>query len=687
MLVNQAIELMELILQNEKFIKYGKIQYLNTPISFDIETTSFKDNEGEKVAIMYLWSFAIRDKVIFGRTWDEFKKLLQSINRILNLDEKRQIIIYVHNLSFEFQFMRKHFEWDKVFSINLRKPIYAITNTGICFKCSYLLSSYSLAKLAENIPNNKIKKLVGNLDYSLVHTPITEITKDEYDYSANDVLIVTAFIENEIEKNGNIAKIPLTSTGYVRKFCREKIFTKDSRTNKRNQYYRLMQSLTISSKEEYSTLKHAFLGGFTHGNNLWINTKLSNVASYDFTSSYPAVMCSELYPMSQGQKVYPKTVDELEELTHYYCVVMKICLYDVESKINFEHYLSYSRVLYEEKALQENGRIYKADKIVLCITNVDYEIVKQTYNYSHIEIGGCYVYKKAYLPKKFILSIADLYQSKNLLKYVKGKEEEYMKSKQMLNSTYGMSVTNIIRDDILYNEGWETNKKTDREIENELADYNNKNNRFLFYPWGIFITAYARRNLWSAILELKNDYIYSDTDSVKVLNHNKHSLYFKKYNIDIRRKIKTMCDFYGIDFDLFQPKGKMIGVWDFEGVYDSFKTLGSKRYITTVKGKTTITVAGLNKKTATPYLLKKYGDKIYENFKDGLYIPAEYTGKMTHTYIDDVKEGVIKDYKGQYYKYRELGGIHLENANYTLDMSVEFLKFLQCFNVNYISYG
>ena len=148
-----------------------------------------------------------------------------------------------------------------------------------------------------------------------------------------------------------------------------------------------------------------------------------------------------------------------------------------------------------------------------------------------------------------------------------------------------------------------------------------------------------------------------------------------------------MCDYYGIDFDLFQPKGKMIGVWDFEGVYSSFKTLGAKRYITTMDNKTSLTVAGLNKKTATPYLLKKFGTKIFDKFKNGLYIPSDHTGKMTHTYIDDTKEGVIKDYKGQYYKYRELSGIHLENADYTLDMSVEFMKFLQCFDVSYVSFS
>lgn len=65
----------------------------------------------------------------------------------------------------------------KGFSIDLRKPIYGITENGIEFRCSYLLSGYSLAKLGEQLHKYKCEKLVGDLDYSLLRhskTPLTQ---------------------------------------------------------------------------------------------------------------------------------------------------------------------------------------------------------------------------------------------------------------------------------------------------------------------------------------------------------------------------------------------------------------------------------------------------------------------------------------------------------------------------------
>ena len=134
------------------------VYYYNVPCSFDIETTSFyRDEAGcqysyeqlkrlqgqtgkkiklEKVATMYVWQWGINGNVIVGRTWSEFVDMMQTVVETLGLNEKRRLICYVHNLAYEFQFIRERFTWNKVFSIDLRKPIYAITNTFIEFSCS-----------------------------------------------------------------------------------------------------------------------------------------------------------------------------------------------------------------------------------------------------------------------------------------------------------------------------------------------------------------------------------------------------------------------------------------------------------------------------------------------------------------------------------------------------------------------
>ena len=140
-------------------------------------------------------------------------------------------------------------------------------------------------------------------------------------------------------------------------------------------------------------------------------------------------------------------------------------------------------------------------------------------------------------------------------------------------------------------------------------------------------------------------------------------------------------DFHGLSHELIEPqtvKGekKCLGVWDFEGYYERFKTLGAKRYMFQKDGKVNITVSGLNKKIAVPYLQQKFGDKIFEEFKHGLYVPPEYTGKNTHTYIDNERDGILIDYLGNKCAYHELSSVHMEQADYHLSLSQEYVDYL-----------
>ena len=63
-----------------------------------------------------------------------------------------------------------------------------------------------------------------------------------------------------------------------------------------------------------------------------------------------------------------------------------------------------------------------------------------------IVIGDFFIYKKQYLPTDLVKCILKLYWDKTTLKDVKGKELEYFKSKENINSCYGMCVTSIIKE-------------------------------------------------------------------------------------------------------------------------------------------------------------------------------------------------------------------------------------------------
>ena len=252
-------------------------------------------------------------------------------------------------------------------------------------------------------------------------------------------------------------------------------------------------------------------------------------------------------------------------------------------------------------------------------------------------------------------------------------------------------VTDIVRDMIIYDNdiGWKPDEKNEQQkqekSQKELEKYNKSRRRFNYFAWGIFCTAYSRKNLWTGVIEFgsKNDYIYSDTDSVKCKNLNNHQQYIDKYNAMCEKKLQLMCKHYNIDYSELLPKTikgevKPLGVWDYDGHYDYFKTLGAKRYMVSCGDKLSITVSGVNKKVAVPYLLEHNTIKeCFNLFSESLVIPAEYTGKLTHYYIDDDYHGVVTDYQGVKYKYHALSGVYLEPASYNFDISIEYLEFLK----------
>lgn len=650
------------------------IEYIELPCSFDIETSSFYNKNNEKTAIMYNWQLQIKENTIIGRTWKEFFDVLQILQRIFKISSKRILTVYVHNLSFEFQFMRKWFEWKKVFAIKRRTPISALTNDGILFKCSYILSGLSLEKVAENLTKHKIQKLVGDLDYSKIRHSETEIKKSELPYMVNDVRIVVAYIWELMEKEGSITKIPLTATGFVRRHCKE-ILTKNKK------YLKKIKSLTLEP-EEYNIVRRSFIGGFTHANFNSIGKIFENVASFDFTSSYPFVMLTQYFPMSKGVKVKIESLEQAKEYLKEYCCIFKVRFTNLKAKPGIpDNYLSFSKI--EEKitddAILNNGRIYSTPQATVCITEIDFDIICKTYTFDTVQFADFYIYNRGYLPKEFMEIILELYKNKTELKGVLGKEEEYLKSKGMLNSLYGMAVTNIIREENKYFDDWEEPEYP--EIEKAINSYNNQYGRFLFYPWGVYVTAHARRNLWTGILACGNDYKYSDTDSIKITNYEKHLDYIEKYNARCIDLIKKVCEWYKFNFEDFEPtdingKKHLIGVWDFEGVYNRFKTLGAKRYITEKNNKITLTCAGVGKKAGANYLQKTYGEKAIEHFTNKLIFPVGECGKLTHTYIDDPKTGYVKDYNGNVGKYCELSSVHLENGFYNMNLAENFIEFL-----------
>lgn len=687
------------ILEPFDWIVTRNCNVLNVASVFDIEASSFYNEENQKQCTMYAWVFGINGKCIRGRTWDEWFKVLQRVCEYYELSIINKMIIYVHNLAYEFQWFRKMFDWCKVFATDTRKPLYALADIGIEFRCSYLLSGYSLEKLGENLTKYKVNKKVGDLDYELVRHSQTPLTDTEWGYILNDGLVVMAFIQEEIERLGDITRLPLTKTGYVRNACR----TVCLKGEERYEYSHLMRLLKIDI-DDYKQLKRTYTGGFTHANVNYVGKVVEKVHSFDFSSSYPAVMLSEKFPMSKPIPVKIESSKQFITLLKTYCCMFDIEFENIRATSEFENYISFSRCSKIEHYILNNGRVVEASLLKISFTEQDFFIVSKMYTWDSMKISHFKKFYKGYLPKSFIEMILKLYFDKTTLKNVEGKEAEYQVSKGMINSCYGMCVTDPCRDINEYlslQDEWYEEKLENYQIEDYLKKYNDSFSRFLYYPWGVWITAYARRNLFTGILEFKNDYIYSDTDSIKVLNIDKHKDYIEKYNNLITEKIHKCLSYYNIDVKKASPKTikgieKPLGVWDYEGMYDRFKTLGAKRYMIEKNGEINITIAGVAKSNGANYLRSRFktNDKIFKAFENELEFPPVYndngvkkqgSGKLCHTYIDDEMQGEVIDYLGNKGKYLELSGVHMEPTGYVLGLDNEFIKLIMGVKSSYIN--
>lgn len=636
------------------------------PIAFDIETSSFYHNN-EKRAVMYVWQFAINDNVLIGRTWQEFLLLLNRLHEYFNLT-KNYLYIYVHNLGYEFQFMRKWLTWKDVFANELRKPIYAKTTNHFIFRCSYFLSGYSLDTLSKKIGG--VKKLIGYLNYDETRHSETFLTKEEIDYCANDVLIVTNYIKQMIEKWHTVKNIPLTQTGNIRRYTRNECF-------KNYRYKWLMRKLTIEPLE-FIYLKQSFAGGFTHGNANYMNITLNDVTSYDITSSYPSVIISEQYPMSKGRQVYVKNESEYKKIINKYCVIADVIFHNLREKMGVpDNIISLSKTYNRTNdVLTNNGRIVKISRCGITITDVDYKNITMFYDYDKMTIEKCYCYEKSYLPLPIIKTVLELYKEKTELKDVQGKERDYLHSKELLNSVYGMCVTNTIKSNVIYdNDEW---GESELNLYDSVKKYNDDKTRFLFYVWGIYITAYARNRLYEAIIACGRDYVYSDTDSVKLMNNESHKNFFEKANNEYLKSALRTLNYYNIPTELLSPannKGeiKTLGMWKNEGTYTKFKTLGAKRYMYELDGDIHITVAGLSKSKGKAYIKNKKSP--FDFFNELMEIDAQHSGRLTHTYCDYEIRGIVSDCYNKSGQYHEKSFVHLSSSEYNMSVASSFIEY------------
>lgn len=593
-------------------------KYVDCICAFDIETTTIDEIEQ---SIMYIWQLQINDLTVIGRTWEEFHNACLSM--VKDLKKNEYMVIFVHNLSFEFQWLSDVFRdtIKNVFCMDSRKVLKFDILDHIEFRCSYLHSNMSLAEYT-----NKMKvqdfKLSGDIfNYDKKRYPWDDFKAfEDYEkrYILNDVKGLVQAIRKDMEiNNDNLYSFVLTSTGLCRRDSKKALGT----------YKNRIRSM-LPDLEQLLILREAFRGGNTHGNRYYAGRIIEGpVYGIDISSSYPTQLVTKQYPMKPFIKVRNLEFDRIFDFikTGRYAYVMRVCLYDVELNDIFTAvpYIPKAKCLYIENGIFDNGRVLSADRLVISVTDIDLRIMIKQY---HFDIEILEAYKSVYgmLPFEFRNLVLGYYEEKTKLKGVKEHEIYYAKSKALLNALYGMCAQNPLKDTIEYHDNDFFIK--DQAPEDIIKEYNHT--AFLPYQWGVWCTAYARLQLengFDYITDNGGDILYCDTDSIKYIG-----------NVDLSKmneELKEIAFSRGAYAEDQKGKVHYLGLWEdeYEGGVKEFIHLGAKKYgYRDNAGQLHITIAGVSKRSGARELENAGG---LQSFRKGFIFKT--SGGNEVIYNDD----------------------------------------------------
>lgn len=609
-----------------------KLRYYKAAVcAFDTETSYIEQIDRQT---LYIWQFQIDEALtVIGRTWSAFLTFWQTACDILE-DQDKYIVVYVHNLSYEFQFMRSlfHVGPDDLFCVKSRRVL-----RWICgrfeFRCSYLQTNMSLDAFTHKFGVEHSKLSGEEFDYKKVRYADTPLSDRELEYCVNDVRGLVEALKAEMSRDDDtLYTIPLTSTGYVRREVKAAL----------RQWGRHRLAELMPGREVYQLLRDAFRGGNTHANRYFVKNPeyplppVEDVHSADRSSSYPDVQVNYMFPMSPFKRVL-SDVSYSRLKDHYikrrgYALLFRLEIADLRLRDKFNPcpYISLDKCHRISGKQTDNGRILKADHVSITVTDIDFNIIDKQYVLSddNVTISDLYFARYDYLPDELRELVKHFYSEKTALKGVAGMALFYDKFKNLINAVYGCSAQDPGKDNIIYNEN-----PTD---ENGLYTFEGKDlDDILYharpsqpYQWGVWTTARARERLQIMIDAVHenpdSEFVYTDTDSVK---------YIGDFDLEtINAGLRQISIDHGAYADDVHGNRHYMGVYEFEGTYKRFETLGAKSYVyEDDSGDLHITIAGVPKKAGAAELTRMGGFDAYA-------VGTVFHDGVTETHYNDERQ-------------------------------------------------
>lgn len=537
-------------------------------MSLDTETSKTSE-----IGWVYQWAFSYPDRkgnrsLVYGRKPSDLARALAKIIVENGLNENKKLIVFVHNLSYDYTYISRFIEKELqergvLLAIAAHKLITYMVK-GLEFRDSLKVAQKSLAKWGKEL-GIKHQKLVGEIDYNTRRFQQSQLFKKDWRYMFRDVVSLDECIEKQMSKWGdNTLSMPLTNTGYVRRATREyfrgRNLSDPKEQKKVGDFNRRHFKETALNLDTYNYCRMEFAGGITHGNRFYSGVtvrldelirkhgKNTRIRHRDFVSHYPSQQITKYAPASRFVLAYDRNdQNNKRDISHKdlmgligegKCFLAGIIISNVHLKKGVTlPVLQYSHV--QEGAFDhphyvvDNGRIVDMDGHALIVVNeLDLKWIIKQYTFDY-EIVKVYTARAGKFPKYITDTVNKFFYDKTYYKMIEKDMEkrgvlkdsaEYidnhldlMIAKGMLNAIYGMSATDPVR--TAFEEAddgeWSREHLETEDIVNRLAKYYSGRNNFMSYQYGIWTTAHARDELLTFVELIGYEYfLYADTDSI-----------------------------------------------------------------------------------------------------------------------------------------------------------------------------
>lgn len=602
--------------------------YNDCIIMADTETSKKSlDQEGENHIVAWTISIRVYNRNLVTLYGHKGSELAATFKKIHEAMAGEKTIIYFHNLSYDYVFIRKFLfklfmHPEKTLNTKPHYPIYIEFNNGIILKDSLILAQRSLEKWAKDL-DVEHQKAVGSWDYNKLRTQYEHFTADEKEYIEHDTLAGVECIQKTMDMlHKHIYSMPYTATGIPR----EEVRKRGSVYHARDQFNRVCLDYN-----QQLIMENVYHGGYTHGNRHYVDILIKgNITMYDFASSYPFALLSEKFPMEKFTAFKDISIDYILEAMDDYAFIFKLIM--IRPRLKNDDIpmpaLQYSKCVKVLNPIVDNGRILAAEYVEIYLNEQDLYIINQQYKAQKHLCTDVQFASKKYLPRWFTDYVFECFTQKTLLKG--GDPVAYSIAKAKVNSLYGMCVQKPIKENLI--EDFATGEYMIADDFNPEEEYNNylkRRTSILPYQWGVWVTSYSFKNLFE-LGSCAGTWLYSDTDSCAGLDWNIDKI--NAYNQ--KCKDKLIANGYGAVNHNNREYWLGIAELDDDHIFTEFKFTGAKRYCyrTANDNKLRITVAGVPKKGA-----ECLNDNI-NNFQPGFIFSGKQTGKQLHKYyfVDDI---------------------------------------------------